>query len=79
MIKPIFIVRFPNTTHQESLTAAAKSLARNGVENDYHVLVMKDEFTGGEIKFECYNAPHTDIEFNELKERIFYLLKNNNL
>lgn len=76
MSKPIFIVRFPNSAQQESLTAAAKSLARNGVEDDYHVLVMKDEFTGGEIKFECFNAPHTEMEFKELQQRVLTLLKN---
>lgn len=75
MSKPIFIVRFPNSAQQESLTAAAKSLARNGVEDDYHVLVMKDEFTGGEIKFECFNAPHTEMEFKELQQRVLTLLK----
>lgn len=78
MSKPIFIVRFPNTAHEESLKTAARSLARNGVEDDYHVLVMKDELTGGEIKFECFNAPHTEIEFKELQERILLLLQNQN-
>ena len=77
MSKPIFVVRFPNSAHQESLTAAAKSLARNGVEDDYHVLVIKDEFTGGEIKFECYSSPHTEMEFKELQERVIALLNQN--
>lgn len=78
MSKPIFIVRFPKSAHHESLTEAAKSLARNGVEDDYHVLVMKDELTGGEIKFECFNAPHTEMEFKELQERVITLLQNQN-
>lgn len=76
MSKPIFIVRFPDTAEQRHLKEAAESLGRMGVNDDYHTLVIKDQFTGGEIKFECYNAPHTEIEFKELQERIITLLKN---
>ena len=74
MSKPIFITRFPDTATNEHLSFAAESLARQGFYEDYHCLVVKDQFTGGEIKFECYNAPHTEIEFKELQERILKII-----
>jgi|GEM_PF-5677510 len=77
MSKPIFIVRFPDTAENKHLNSAAESLAIQGFYEDYHCLVVKDQFTGGEIKFECYNAPHTEIEFKELQERVLTLLSQN--
>jgi hypothetical protein len=77
MSKPIFIVRFPKGTDVEHLQNAAEQMGRNGVYNDYHILVIKDEFTGGEIKFECFNSPHTEIEFKELQNRVISLLSKN--
>ena len=75
MSKPIFIVRFPNTAILEDLNQAAESLAKQGLYENYHCLVIRDQFTGGEIKFECYNAPHTEMEFKILQERVLTLLK----
>jgi hypothetical protein len=77
MNKPIFIVRFPNVAKDEHLKFAAKSLTEQGFYENYHCLIVKDQFTGGEIKFECYNAPHTEIEFKELQQRFLTLLKHN--
>jgi hypothetical protein len=77
MSKPIFIVRFPKHKDVLDLQNAAEHLGRNGIYHDYHVLVIKDEFTGGEIKFECFNAPHTEMEFKELQNRVLTLLKQN--
>lgn len=74
MSKPIFIVRFPDTTKNQDLNFAAKSLAEQGFYENYHCLIVKDQFTGGEIKFECFNSPHTEIEFKELQERILTLM-----
>lgn len=73
-MKPIFVIRYPQNAKIEDLTNASESLARMGIYEDYHTLVIKDQFTDGEIKFECYNAPHTEIEFLELKNRIISLL-----
>jgi hypothetical protein len=75
MSKPIFIVRFPDTARLEDLNQAAESLAKQGLYENYHCLVIRDQFTGGEIKFECFNAPHTEMEFKELQERVLTLLK----
>jgi hypothetical protein len=77
MSKPIFIVRFPDTADQSHLNRASESLNKMGFYDDYHILIVKDQFTGGEIKFECFNAPHTEIEFIELQERVISLLNHN--
>lgn len=77
MSKPIFIVRFPDTAQNKHLNEAAQSLSQLGFYDDYRILIVKDQFTGGEIKFECYNAPHTEMEFKELQERVLTLLKHN--
>lgn len=74
MSKPIFIVRFPESTPNQQLESAREHLSIEF--DDYHSLVIKDQFTGGEIKFECYNAPHTEMEFKELQERVITLLQN---
>lgn len=42
--------------------------------NDYHVLAIMDNFVES-VTFECFNAPHTEIEFEELKYRVLELLK----
>ena len=52
-------------------------MAKQGLYQDYHYLIIKDKFTESEIKFECYNAPHTEIEFKELQERVLTLLNQN--
>lgn len=76
MSKPIFIVRFPESTATQQLEAAREHLKIEF--DDYHCLVIRDDLTGGDIKFECYNAPHTEMEFKELQERILTLLQDNN-
>jgi hypothetical protein len=42
--------------------------------NDYHVLAIMDNYVKT-VTFECFNAPHTEMEFEELKHRILELLK----
>ena len=74
MSKPIFIIRFPYSAEisdelfMENYKAVSKQL------NDYHVLVMKDSFIEN-VTFECFNAPHTEMEFEELKRRVLELIK----
>lgn len=73
MSKPIFIMRFPyNIVMSEehflkNYEAISKRL------DDYHVLAMKDSFVQ-EVTFECFNAPHTEMEFQELKKRVLDIL-----
>ena len=77
MSKPIFIVRLPIPKYTSEIAEEiAHRLNRKTIAEDYHILVLVDEFTGGETKFECYNAPHTEMEFEELKRRVLELLKD---
>ena len=76
MSKPIFIIRLPKSIFNsyETVESVSKYIRTQPIDKDYHVLVIVDEFTGGSIKFECYNTPHTEIEFEELKDKILQLL-----
>ena len=77
MSKPIFIVRLPIPRYTPaSAEQIAERICKQSIAEDYHILVMADEFTGGETKFECYNAPHTEMEFEELQRRVLELLKD---
>ena len=73
MSKPIFVIRFPYMEMDDkqfirNYEAIVKQL------NDYHVLALKDSFVQN-VTFECFNAPHTEIEFEELKRRALELMK----
>ncbi len=77
MSKPIFIVRLPKShSTPAEIDRARYELHRSSIADDYHTLVIADEFTGGQTKFECYNAPHTEMEFEELQRRVLELLKD---
>lgn len=77
MSKPIFIVRLPIPRYTPQIAEEiSHRFSKNAIAEDYHILVFADEFTGGETKFECYNAPHTEMEFEELKRRVLELLKD---
>jgi hypothetical protein len=76
MTKPIFIIRFPSNSSLDEVTASRSGIEESkDVMKDYHILVIKDKYEEGEIKFECYNSPHTEIEFEELKKQILKLIK----
>jgi hypothetical protein len=75
MSKPIFIVRLPAKKYEpDMIDGIQKRFNTSNISNDYHILVMADEFTGGETKFECYNAPHTEMKFEELQRRVLMLI-----
>ena len=74
MSKPILVIKFPNFAEFEQLQSAEKLIDKRGIRNDYHVFIIKDLIET--VSFECFNAPHTEIEFKELQERILTLLKN---
>ena len=76
MSKPILIVKFPHDAAFQDLEAASTLMTNKGIELDYHILIIHDFSNNEGIKFECFNAPHTDIEFNELKDRVLSLIKN---
>ena len=73
MNKPIFIMRFPyNDMDRDSFLKNYKDISNQL--NDYHVLAMMDNYVET-VTFECFNAPHTEMEFEELKHRVLELLK----
>ena len=73
MSKPIFIMRVPdNNMDRDSFLKNYEHISKQL--NDYHVLAMMDSFIEN-ITFECFNAPHTEMEFEELKHRVLELLK----
>lgn len=74
--KPIFVIRFPDDLSMDEFRAIQNSIKNNDVVKDYHILTLKDGQTGNETKFECYNAPHTEIEFQELQNKILKLMGN---
>lgn len=77
MSKPIFIVRLPKSEFTpDQIEKIHYQLSCNNISQDYHILTMADDFTDGQTKFECYNAPHTEMEFEELQRRVLELLKD---
>jgi hypothetical protein len=76
MAKPIFIVRLPSTFPYEGIERAKEAIRLN-LGDEYKVLVLMDMKRKGEIKFECYNADHNEVEWNILEERVNAILKQN--
>ncbi len=73
MSKPIFIIRFP---YLEDLNRAQfeRYYRQIGEQlHDYHVLSLIDNSVE-KVEFECFNAPHTEIEFNNLKQMVMETL-----
>jgi putative intracellular protease/amidase len=74
MAKPIFVItadnnnRSPQRLHQISVDIAAQL-------KDYHVLIVPGSSSAESFHFECFNAPHTKIQFEELKERVLEAFK----
>ncbi len=78
MSKPIFVVRLPLYTSQNDLRRVLDGFEGHPLSQDYHILsFIGSDSTQDDVVFECYNAPHTEIEFKELKERVLTLLSQN--
>ena len=74
MAKPIFIVRLPKDAPFEMANSVKEKTGRN-LGDEYHVLVLIDMARKSkEIKFECYNADYSDMEWFELEERVNAIL-----
>lgn len=69
MSKPIFVIRLPYTEgiDRETFKKVYKEIDEQL--DDYHVLCLLDS-KSERVEFECYNAPHTEIEFEELKKTV---------
>jgi hypothetical protein len=74
MSKPIFIIRFPyiKELDREQFERYYKQIGEQL--SDYHVLSLIDSMVE-RVEFECFNAPHTEMEFEELKRRVLKLIK----
>lgn len=73
-IKPIVLVRFPNLEAYtpEILEKAANNLSEKAPE--YHFLIIKNSFEGGEIQVEI-SSPQTSIgEFGEFKKYVLGII-----
>ena len=76
MSKPIFIIRLASHRTNDEVEAIRENVrSKPELHKEYHVLVLRDEFNDGDVKFECYNSPHTEIEFKELQEKVLKLIK----
>ena len=74
MSKPIFIIRFPIEIKIEKLIEWNQELENKL--HDYHVLGIIDSSVD-KVEFECYNSPHTEIEFEQLKNKVYEILHIN--
>jgi len=77
MVKPIFIVRLPCTFRHNDADVVREAVGHN-LGDEYKVLVLIDMKRKGETNFECYNANHSEIEWQTLEERVDGILKNYN-
>lgn len=76
--KPIFVIRFPNSISPEEVADIKQKIVKTQgfILEDYHLLVIRDVEYVGKVEFECYNSNCTEIEFNELKEKLEKYVKN---
>ena len=74
MSKPIFIIRFPyiSDLDKERFERHYEQIGKQL--SDYHVLSLIDG-KSERVEFECYNSPHTDIEFEDLKKMVLDIVK----
>jgi sugar-specific transcriptional regulator TrmB len=77
MSKPIFIIRFPyiKELDREQFERYCKQIGEQL--SDYHVLSLIDSMVA-RVEFECFNAPHTEMEFEELKRRVLEIVESPN-
>ncbi len=75
MSKPILVVRFPyRDTDIDRLEQVTQNLQKQL--DDYHTLFLMDSSVE-RIEFECFNAPHTEADFEELKAQCLQTINSN--
>lgn len=79
MSKPIFIMRCPASLGGDFAKDAWIKMKENPISDEYHILTIMDQYNDGNIKFECYNSPHTDIEFEELRDRVLAIINDTDI
>ena len=74
MSKPILVIRFPYyETEKEEFSKLIEHLEKKI--NDYHIIPVIGNYND-QVKFECFNSPHTEIEFEELKRYVLERIKS---
>lgn len=71
-INPIFVVGFPKTINGEQVDLFHERLVKEL--KGYHVIAYRDN-TLKAIKFECFNCEINEIEFEELKQKLYKTIK----
>jgi hypothetical protein len=72
MSKPIFIIRFPYVKDIQKFQDYYRAIGEKL--QDYHVLSLIDSSVE-RVEFECYSSPHTELEFEKLKERVMDIIE----
>jgi hypothetical protein len=54
-MKPLIVIKFPNTAHSIELQEITNFLKTHPASVDYHFLVVKDDRQEGEIQFKYFN------------------------
>jgi hypothetical protein len=72
-INPIFVVGFPKTINGEQVDLFHERLVKEL--KGYHVIAYRDN-TLKAIKFECFNCEINEIEFKELKQKLYKTIKS---
>jgi hypothetical protein len=68
--RPIFIIRLPKGTSEGDYLVAKESLERyEALYKDYHVLLIAGN-QNIQTEFECYGHTLTDIELDELNQKV---------
>lgn len=75
---PILIVRMPHDKTEDEVSNVFLDFQESPIMDEYNLLVLKN-YTPGEteIRFECINSAHTDIEFEELKYQLLKEMESN--
>ena len=75
---PILIVRMPHDKTEDEVSNVFLDFQESPIMDEYNLLVLKN-YTPGEteIRFECINSTHTDIEFEELKYQLLKEMESN--
>ena len=71
-VKPIFVVGFPSSLKEHSIERQFHALQKEL--KGYYVLAYKDS-TLVSVRFECFNCELNEIEYHELKEKLFKTIK----
>jgi len=64
-MKPIFVIQMPVGTPPQILEKVYEQTHRNGISEDYHVLLTIGNDTTA--TFKCFNSPYTQEEYNKLE------------